>query len=128
MRSRTQYFCPAFIWRFFIWRWLLSRLLTRELLKWLHNMRKHEKSTNTYLAHNLFLKLLEMPWIDCCRTKILENFTGCDNFCNFAGSLLWIHVKIFLNMFLNFGWISFQASLIGCFFKERMVNKQERVL
>ena len=36
----------------------------------------------------------------------------------------WIHAQILFNMFRNIGRIFFQAVLVGCFFKERMLNKQ----
>ena len=75
------------------------------------------------------IKLLVTDWIHCyVLDSILENLTGRVIFSNFAGLLLWIHVQILFNMLRNFGRNLFEAALVGWFFKERMLNKQERVL
>ena len=75
------------------------------------------------------LKLLEMFGIDCyVERRIPENLTGSDDFSNFAGLLLWVYVEIFCNKFLNFGWIFFQTAMVGCFYKEKVINKQQFVL
>ena len=72
------------------------------------------------------LKLLEMSRIDCYAVRrIPENLAGGDIFSNFAGLLFWVYVRILFNIFLNFGWIFFQTALVGCFYKERIINKQE---
>ena len=61
---------------------------------------------------SVWLKLLRMSWKDCyVARRIFENL-----------------------VFLNFEWIFFffyffiLATLVGCFFKERMINKQETAL
>lgn len=42
--------------------------------------------------------------------------------------LLWIHVQILFHIISNFQRIFLQATLVGCFFKRKMSNKQSRVL
>ena len=69
-------------------------------------------------------KLLEISGIDCYVVgRIPENLTEIDDFSNFPGLLLCVYVKILFNIFLNFGWIIFQTAMVGCFYKERILNK-----
>ena len=85
----------------------------------------HEEST-ALIFQFVSLKLLKVSRIDCFVVRrILENLAGGDDFSNFAGLLLWIYVKILFNILINFGWIYFQTALVGCFYEERIINKQE---
>ena len=66
--------------------------------------------------------------IDCyVEQRIHGNLTGSGGFSNFAGLLLWVYVEIFLYIFLNFGWIFFQTAMVGCFYKKRIIKKQQFV-
>ena len=69
------------------------------------------------------LKLLEMFWIDCYAVRrILENLLEdmiLVTLNNFAGLLLGVPVMIHFNIFVKFGWIFFQVTLVGCFFNPK---------
>ena len=81
------------------------------------------KITLTFILQSVSL-LLEMSWIDCYIVRrILQNLTGIDIFINFPGLLLWVHVEIHFNIFTNFERIFFQAALVGCSLKERIINR-----
>ena len=66
------------------------------------------------------IKLMVMYWKYCYVVGVI--------FSNFAGLLQWIDTQILFNMFGKFGRIFFPAAQVGCFFDERMLNKQECVL
>ena len=81
-----------------------------------------------FILQPVSLKLLKMFGIDCyVEQRIPGNLTGGGGFSNFAGLLLWIYVEIFFNIFLNFGWIFFQTAMFGCFYKKRIIKKQQFV-
>ena len=76
-----------------------------------------------FILRSVSLKLLENFGIDCyVLRRIPENLTESDDFSNFAGLLLRVYIKILFNIFLNFGWVFFQTAMVGCFYKERIIN------
>ena len=95
---------------------------------------------STSVFEHLWLSILKYLWekqparLNCLQcieyivtllAEFLKNLSRRVIFSNFAGSLLWNHAQILSNLFGNFGRIFFQAGMIGCFIKERMLNKQE---
>ena len=82
-----------------------------------------------FILRSVSLKLLEKFRIDCYAVRrIPEYLTESGDFSNFAGLLLLVYVKILYNIILNFGWAFFQTAMISCFYKERIINKQQLAL
>ena len=88
------------------------------------NVRKDlSKKTLAFILQSVSL-LLEMSWIGCyIERRILQNLIGIDIFSNFPGLLLWVHEKIHFNIFTNFERMFFQAGLVGCSLKEKIINR-----
>ena len=82
-----------------------------------------------FILWSVSLTPLEEFGIDCYVVRrIPESLTESDHFSSFAGLLLWVCVKKLFNLFLNLGWVFFQTAMVGCFYKERIINKQQVAL